>query len=82
MERKRGISGSTVKIIAILAMLIDHIGAGVVGRYISSTGFSMLDTASGMEWMSEHGRWMAAYAVMRMIGRLGFPIFAFAGRGI
>lgn len=77
MEKKRGISGSTIKIIAIFAMLIDHIGAGVVGRYISSTGMPMLDTAEGMQWLSEYGGWMALYAVMRMIGRLGFPIFCF-----
>ncbi len=77
MEKKRGISGSTIKIIAILAMLIDHIGAGVVGRYISSTGMPMLDTAEGVRWLSEYGAWMTLYAVMRMIGRLGFPIFCF-----
>lgn len=77
MEKKRGISGSTVKMIAIIAMLLDHIGAGVVGRYISSTGMPLLDSAEGMQWMSEYGGWMALYSVLRMIGRLGFPIFCF-----
>lgn len=31
-QSKRGISGSTLKLIAILTMLIDHIGLAVVGR--------------------------------------------------
>lgn len=77
MEKKRGISGSTVKMIAIIAMLIDHIGAGVVGRYISSTGMPPLNSAEGMQWMSEYGGWMMLYTVLRMIGRLAFPIFCF-----
>lgn len=29
---KRGLSGSTLKLIAVITMLIDHIGLGVVGR--------------------------------------------------
>lgn len=77
MERKRGISGSTVKMIAIIAMLIDHIGAGVVGRYISSTGMPLLDSAEGVQWLSEYGGWRMLYTLLRMIGRLGFPIFCF-----
>ncbi len=31
-QSKRGISGSTLKLIAVLTMLIDHIGLAVVGR--------------------------------------------------
>ena len=30
MEKKKGISGSTLKMIAIVTMLIDHIGAAVL----------------------------------------------------
>ena len=31
-QEKRGLSGSTLKLIAIVTMLIDHVGLGVVGR--------------------------------------------------
>ena len=38
-ETKRGISGSTIKIIAILSMLIDHTGAAIIGRMLLNNGF-------------------------------------------
>ena len=41
--QKRGISGSTIKIIAIVAMLIDHIGATIVERIIFNQGLMGLD---------------------------------------
>lgn len=65
---KKGLSGSTIKIIAIVAMLIDHIGAVIVermilnnskGGFIAHDGFYQLDM------------------VLRSIGRIGFPIFCF-----
>lgn len=63
--KKWGISGSTLKLIAITAMLTDHIGATLVSAYLTTPG----------NW-SEGG--YAIYYVMRMvIGRVAFPIFAF-----
>lgn len=61
---KRGISGSTLKIIAIIAMLTDHIGAVVVLGFLQHA------------W---YGRWLVIlYYVMRLlIGRIAFPIFCF-----
>ena len=48
-EKKRGLSGSAIKIIAIVAMLIDHIGAVFFPQY----------------------------RVLRCIGRIAFPIYAY-----
>ncbi len=64
-ERKWGISGSTLKLIAITAMLIDHIGAVFLVPYLNTPGnFS--------QQMYE------VYYVMRLIiGRAAFPIFCF-----
>lgn len=54
-ENNKILSGSTLKIIAIISMLIDHTAAVLVSPY----DFSML------------------YIIMRLIGRLAFPIFCF-----
>lgn len=61
---RRGISGSTLKILALVCMLIDHTGASVLGR-----GYFSVAEAQGV--------WLAVYWVMRGIGRIAFPIFCF-----
>ncbi len=63
-KMQKGICGSTLKLIAIVTMLIDHIGAAICGRYLLIAGFgniALYDT----------------YRTMRMIGRVAFPIFCF-----
>lgn len=57
----KGLSGSTLKIIAMVTMLIDHIGAAVFARMIISGNAELYDL----------------YLVFRKIGRLAFPIFCF-----
>ncbi len=64
-----GLSGSTLKLIAMLSMLIDHIGAALVGPYTDS----VLETA-GYE---EVRRLTECYDLLRDIGRIAFPIFCF-----
>lgn len=71
-EQKKGISGSTLKLIALVVMLIDHIGAVIVERMIlwnRSTNSSefFLDT-NGLIMLDK---------VLRYTGRLAFPIFCF-----
>ncbi len=76
---KKGISGSTIKLIAITAMLIDHIAATVLERLIMRSGylFASYSEESLSAWMDEHLLLYTGYFVMRMIGRFGFPIFCF-----
>lgn len=80
-EEKKGIAGSTIKIIAIVSMLIDHIGAGILGRFIMTSGYVNMalsgDMNEVMQWIVENGVIFYTYSAMRMIGRLGFPIFCF-----
>lgn len=69
---KYGITGSTLKWIAIFTMLIDHIGAVVLGRLLSQDNGYML---SGGAWDSS--TLAVIYSVLRTVGRLAFPIFCF-----
>lgn len=70
-KQKWGISGSTLKIIAIVTMLIDHIGAAILER--------------GFFYSISYGQLMAGELsfiynldiICRSIGRISFPIFCF-----
>lgn len=79
MRPKLGISGSTLKLIAVISMIIDHTAAGVLGRYLSMSGLMELtgDVAEGQQWFNENAQLFTAYYTMRMIGRLAFPIYCF-----
>ena len=60
---QKGFSGSTLKLIAIITMLIDHIGAAVIAR--------LLIAGQGSELLYK------IYYAMRAVGRVAFPIFCF-----
>lgn len=63
MEFEGGISGSTVKLVGIIAMLIDHFAVAVLLRYMYAGGWS--------------DRLYVLYTILRLVGRIGFPIFCF-----
>lgn len=64
--KERGMTGSSLKMIAIITMLIDHTAAVILERMLYGQGLSA-------ETISLY----IVYMVMRLIGRLGFPIFCF-----
>ena len=79
-KERPGISGSTLKIIAIVTMLIDHIGASVLGRLLQTHGINELnvaDISALTQWMADNAVLFWSYTIMRMIGRVAFPIFCF-----
>ncbi len=79
-EQKKGISGSTLKIVAMVVMLLDHFGAVVLGRLLWSTGYVVAVNSGAyelIEWMNENMILYLSYTVLRMIGRIAFPIFIF-----
>ncbi|MDE5977019.1 MAG: conjugal transfer protein TraX [Turicibacter sp.] len=65
-EKKRGLNATQLKMIALTAMLLDHIGAIIIpflqGYNLDMSTFVMLE---------------GIMVVLRLIGRLAFPIFAF-----
>lgn len=71
-DQKLGISGSTLKIIAMVTMLIDHIGAG----FIENGLLPYLTRTYGMK-ADIVNTWSVIDTVMRCIGRMAFPIFCF-----
>lgn len=76
---EKGIPGSTLKIIAIITMFIDHIGAVVLEGKLSDLGMAQaMQTQEGLqEFMAQYGVLYLMDMIMRLIGRMGFPIFCF-----
>lgn len=85
MKDKRGISGSTLKILAIVSMLIDHSAAVLISRMlitmeITSVGDyspSYIGSLFETEGALAGGTYLAYQIMRRVIGRLAFPIFCF-----
>jgi hypothetical protein len=71
IQKKTGITGSTIKMIAIITMLVDHTAATVLERYIVQRNGGFVLNLDAMEPVA------VVYIIMRLIGRLAFPIFIF-----
>ncbi len=67
---KHGWSGSTLKLIAVVTMFIDHVGAGIVENFASQHPDELL---FGLDYQQLY----ALDRVLRGIGRIAFPIFCF-----
>lgn len=70
-----GLSGSTLKYIALISMLIDHIGAVVFEYGLYYQGLSPV-LASFAEEPFENGIYSFTLG-LRMVGRIAFPIYCF-----
>ena len=66
-EKYRILSGSALKMIAVITMLIDHTGAVLLSMYPPAQ--KVLFTLLGREY--------SVYLIFRDIGRVAFPIFCF-----
>lgn len=76
-----GLGAGTIKIIAVISMLIDHTAAGILGRYLDQAD-AVHNLLSGDQvlreaWMARYGTLYYAYRIMRGIGRLAFPIYCY-----
>lgn len=78
MVEKKGITGSTIKLIAIIAMFIDHIGAVILEKEMMNRGAGMMgDVDAMLASMEQNAMLYGVDTVFRLIGRIGFPIFCF-----
>lgn len=79
--RKKGLSSSTLKIIAIVAMLIDHIGAVLLTRIMMQRGLgeiALMDMETQFAWLGANGGLYYFTMLIRLtVGRIAFPIFCF-----
>lgn len=65
-------SGNTLKIIAIIAMLINHFTQSVVSIYTLN-----YSTITGLEWNDQIELFSNIICTIDLIGKIAFPIFAF-----
>ena len=83
-ERRRkgfAITASTLKIIAVITMLVDHVAAIVLVKWMISRNVLEIIDYEGGRVMSlltgEYGTVLDIYMLMRNVGRLAFPIYCF-----
>jgi len=74
-SRFQCLSGNALKLIAIAAMVIDHIGAVLIENGILGGPFSF-DFAA-IQASASLSFWWNVDQVLRAVGRIAFPIFAF-----
>ena len=79
IQGKRGISSAVLKNIAVVTMLIDHIGAVIMTRLLIRNGLyeAMVNQETYTAWMGQNSGMYGICMAMRIIGRLAFPIYCF-----
>lgn len=76
MKEKLCLTGSSLKLIAIISMFIDHFGAAVISRILNSYPHSA-NQCTGIYGLFSYETWLNLYQLSRAIGRIAFPIFCF-----
>lgn len=77
-QPRKGITGSTLKLIALAIMLIDHIGAVILERTILSMMSQIMSGAvMEPEFFARYDSLCVADLVIRLVGRIAFPLFCF-----
>ena len=74
-RRWQCLNGNTLKMIAIVTMAIDHVGAALIENTV--LGGPTFETMNAVLATPEGVRWYWIDIALRMIGRIAFPIFCF-----
>lgn len=80
IKMKKGISGSTLKIIGMITMLISHTSSAVLYKILVARGMYDLDMRNAEAVHNFYEQNALVYhssIIMEYIGRLSFPIFCF-----
>ena len=78
LSRQGGLSGGSLKLIAIGLMFLDHVGAVVLERMLLAAGLGEAATSEQVTaFLAQNGTLYWADFALRMAGRLAFPIFCF-----
>ncbi len=79
-SKKTSFTGFGIKLIALITMAIDHVGAAIVEPLIHN-GETLASKTGGMEgltaYMIENNGLYILDDILRVIGRLAFPLFCF-----
>ena len=78
-ETKKGINGTTLKLIALIAMFIDHFTAVILQNQqaIMVDAANLTTNEAKSAWVTAHPLWTFGPVVLRLIGRFGFPLFVY-----
>ena len=75
---KKNLTGSSLKMIAIITMLIDHIGAVILENGLMPKIYESILLGTSTDYtVDQYMLWSYIDLVMRLIGRMAFPIFLF-----
>lgn len=75
VQDRRPLTGSALKWIAVLTMFIDHIGACLIEVFVIN-GYGNSPLAGRFSW-EEVMAWYNFDLILRLIGRIAFPLFCF-----
>ena len=70
MEKRFELTGTELKIIAVITMFIDHFAAGLLEREMQRSGYYIDDFFMGLSILQ-------TYDILRAIGRMAFPIYCY-----
>ncbi len=77
-KQLKGISASTLKIIALITMFIDHVGAVLIEEGVFPVLSSRILARKYSAYIPiDYEFWNPIYDVLRLIGRFSFPIYCF-----
>ena len=77
-HKKTGFNGSHLKLIAILTMFIDHIGAAILENGLLPQVSDAVLAGNSFNFLpTDYHFWYNFDLILRFIGRLAFPLFCF-----